>query len=139
MTSGHFSSPQAAETAFYGALERADLEAMMAVWGDADDIACIHPGGRRLSGRAAIRASWQQMFTAGPHLRFSITHRHTIADDALVVHIVDEHIEAGARRYPPVITTNVYRLTQAGWQIVLHHACPSPPAADPDKDNGRLH
>jgi ketosteroid isomerase-like protein len=47
------------ETAFYDALNRADLDALMAQWADDDEIVCVHPGGPRLIGHAAIRASWQ--------------------------------------------------------------------------------
>ena len=45
-----FKTAQDAETAFYEAQEKADLDAMMAVWADDDDIVCVHPGGMRLSG-----------------------------------------------------------------------------------------
>ena len=34
MSSSLFASPEDAETAFYDAIERADLEAMMAIWAD---------------------------------------------------------------------------------------------------------
>jgi len=139
MANESFSTPEAAETAFYEALERASLEAMMAVWEDSDAIACIHPGGQRLSGRTAVRASWKQIFAGGSNLRFSVTHRHSIAGDTLAVHMVDEHIVSGSRRYPPVITTNIYRRSGEGWRMVLHHACPSPPVSGATNEDGRLH
>ena len=31
------------EAAFYDALHRADLEALMALWADDEEIVCIHP------------------------------------------------------------------------------------------------
>ncbi|MEJ2644141.1 MAG: nuclear transport factor 2 family protein [Gammaproteobacteria bacterium] len=139
MANKPFPTPEAAETAFYDALERASLEGMTAVWDDSDEIACIHPGGQRLSGRAAVLSSWRQIFAGGAHLHFSITHRHSIADETLAIHMVDEHIVSGSRRYPPVITTNIYRRSGAGWRMVLHHACPSPPATGAANENGRLH
>ena len=43
-----FPTPQDAESAFYEALERADLEQMMAVWSEDEEIVCVHPGGPRL-------------------------------------------------------------------------------------------
>jgi ketosteroid isomerase-like protein len=51
------------EAAFYDALHRADLEALMALWAD-EEIVCIHPGGVRLIGHAAIRASWETILPA---------------------------------------------------------------------------
>ena len=46
-----FPTAQDAENAFYEALERADLEAMMAVWAEDEEIICVHPTGPRLTGR----------------------------------------------------------------------------------------
>ena len=57
MSSSLFASPEDAETAFYDAIERADLEAMMAIWADDEEVACIHPAGQRLTGLAAVRES----------------------------------------------------------------------------------
>ena len=51
-----FTTAEEAEAAFYDAIGRADLDALMSVWSDDEDIVCIHPTGQRLSG-AAARAS----------------------------------------------------------------------------------
>jgi hypothetical protein len=45
-----FVSPQDAEAAFYAALQRADLDAMMEVWSADEEGSCIHPGGARIAG-----------------------------------------------------------------------------------------
>jgi len=45
-----FPTAQDAETAFYEALERCDLDGMMAVWAEDEDILCVHPTGGRLTG-----------------------------------------------------------------------------------------
>ena len=37
----------------------------MAVWSDDDDITCVHPGGPRVVGPAAIRAAFESMFSNG--------------------------------------------------------------------------
>ncbi len=50
-----FPTPQDAEAAFYEALERADLELMMAVWAEDEEILCVHPGGARLTGQDQVR------------------------------------------------------------------------------------
>ena len=47
------------EAAFYDALNRGDVEALLALWAEDDEIVCIHPGGPRLLGHAAIRKSWE--------------------------------------------------------------------------------
>src|SRR6185369_12018763 len=46
-----FPTAQDAENAFYEALERADLEAMMAIWSEDEEIVCVHPAGQRLAGQ----------------------------------------------------------------------------------------
>jgi ketosteroid isomerase-like protein len=56
-----FTSPQEAETAFYEALERGDLEAMMSVWSEDEEIVCVHPGGARLTGYALVREAWHHV------------------------------------------------------------------------------
>jgi ketosteroid isomerase-like protein len=57
-------SADEAEAAFYAALARADLDALMALWADDEEIVC-HPGAARLIGHAAIRASFEAIFERG--------------------------------------------------------------------------
>src|SRR5512136_1191773 len=99
-----FATPQDAEAAFYDAFEKADLDAMMAVWSDDDDIVCVHPGGTRLSGMAQIRESWRQIFASGQTLRFRLRHRQSVNGMTLAVHSVYEQISIAdeARSSGPV-------------------------------------
>ena len=53
------------EQQFYEALQQGDLDRLMAAWSDDDDIACIHPGGPRVVGPAAVRASFEALFAHG--------------------------------------------------------------------------
>ena len=46
-------------------MRRGDIERLMALWSDDDEICCVHPGGARLVGAAAIRASFEAMFGNG--------------------------------------------------------------------------
>ena len=50
------------EAQFYEALQRGDLERLMAVWSDDDEVVCVHPGGPRVVGHGAIRATFDAMF-----------------------------------------------------------------------------
>src|SRR5262247_2489814 len=68
-----FPTAQDAENAFYEALERCDLEGMMAVWAEDEDIFCVHPAGTRLAGQDQVRASWAQLFAGGAHARVQVT------------------------------------------------------------------
>ena len=123
-----FATPQDAEAAFYEALERADLEAMMAVWAEDEEIVCVHPTGPRLAGLAEVRASWARIFSGGGGTRVQITHKVETSGVMLAVHSVHENFTAaaGERPSPPVIATNVYLRGAAGWRMIVHHASPAP-------------
>lgn len=135
MTTRIFPSAQDAQNAFYEALERSDLEAMMAVWSEDEDIVCVHPAGQRLAGQAEVREVWRQMFSGGPNKRVRITQQLVIAGVMLEVRSVHENITvAGEQRpRPPMVATNVYQRTAAGWRMIAHHASPAAdqPVAEP--------
>lgn len=132
-----FTTPQDAEAAFYDAVEKADLDAMMAVWADDDEIVCVHPGGGRLAGMAQVRESWRQIFAGGQALRFRLRNLQIITGMTLVVHSVYEQISVAgeARSRTPVIATNVYLQTERGWRMVVHHASPAPASPDSESKN----
>ena len=59
------------EAAFYEALQSGDIDKLMACWADEDDIVCIHPGGPRVVGAVAIRATFEAMFSQRQHPRLA--------------------------------------------------------------------
>ena len=48
-------SPDEIEQQFYEALQRGDIDRLMAVWSDDEDITCVHPGGPRVVGAGGGR------------------------------------------------------------------------------------
>jgi len=48
-------APDEIEQQFYEALQRGDIERLMAVWSDDEEISCVHPGGPRVVGAGAMR------------------------------------------------------------------------------------
>lgn len=129
-----FPTPQDAEAAFYEALTKGDLDAMMAVWADDDEIYCIHPHGARVSGMTQVRESWRQIFSSGQTLRFQLREQQYVHGMMLSVHSVYEHISVlgETRTRNPVIATNIYLRTERGWRMVAHHASPAPVATEPE-------
>ena len=127
LTGPSFASAKEAETAFYDAFMRADLEAMMDVWATTSDIVCIHPLGAVLYGTDEVREGFRQMFVDAPQMRFKIQHNETIDGDDLVIHILYEYIRMIGDQVDqlPLVVTNSYRQTPTGWRMVLHHASPS--------------
>ena len=130
----NFPSAQDAENAFYDALERADLDGMMAVWSEDEEIVCVHPNGQRLAGQEQVREAWRQMFAGGPNMRVRIAQPVVVSGMMVEVRSVHELItvtgEPLAR--PPMLATNVYLRTPAGWRMAVHHASPAPEAAAPE-------
>ncbi|MCC6814273.1 MAG: nuclear transport factor 2 family protein [Rubrivivax sp.] len=114
------------EVAFYEALQQGDLEQLMACWADEDDIVCVHPGGPRLVGAAAIRQAFELMFSQGT-IRATPERLRRVETLGAAVHNVlervDQHSAEGMRR-AWVVATNVYLKTTQGWRLVLHHASP---------------
>jgi ketosteroid isomerase-like protein len=129
-----YATPQDAEAAFYEALERADLEAMMSVWAEDEEIVCVHPTGPRLAGFAMVQESWRQIFSGGPKLKVRLSHQVHMQGMLLSVHSVHENITLAGERdaRPPVVATNVYLRGPLGWRILVHHASPAPPQPLPD-------
>ncbi|MCZ8254095.1 MAG: nuclear transport factor 2 family protein [Polaromonas sp.] len=117
------------EAAFYEALQNGDIEKLMACWGDEDDIVCVHPGGARLVGPAAIRATFDAMFSNGT-IRAQPIKVRKVETMSASVHSVLERIEVLTEegpRHAYVIATNVYHKTAQGWRMVAHHASPGTP------------
>ena len=143
-----FPTAQDAENAFYEALERCDLEGMMAVWAEDEDIVCVHPTGPRLNGQDQVRESWANIFSGGPQARVHITQQVAISAMMLAVHSVHENFTVegetrGDARPVPIVATNVYLRTAAGWRMIVHHASPAPAekeqAAAPEAPPKTLH
>lgn len=135
MSAKIFPTAQDAENAFYEALERADLDAMMAVWSEDEEIVCVHPVGQRLAGQAQVREGWRQMFASGPGMRIQVGQQVVATGMMVAVHSVHESITvAGEQRArPPMVATNVYLRTPSGWRMIVHHASPAQgePVAEP--------
>jgi ketosteroid isomerase-like protein len=121
-----YPTPEDAATAFYDAFERADLPAMMAVWSQSQHVVCIHPGGPRLVGFEAVRDSWAQLFAGGTRLRVVTTDACRFDSPTIAVQSVVEMVSPrGVEGDPtPISATNVFELTESGWRLVIHHACP---------------
>ena len=121
-----FPTPQDAEAAFYDALERSDLDAMMQVWAEDEEIVCVHPGGPRLVGYDQVRASWVSMLQAGQRMRVQITDLVQFVSGMVAVHSLHENLTLQSdRRSVTTATTNIYARAGDGWRMVFHHASPA--------------
>jgi ketosteroid isomerase-like protein len=114
------------EAAFYEALQKGDIEKLMACWADEEEVVCVHPGGPRVVGTLAIRAAFDAMFSNGT-IRAVPQQVRKVESLTSVVHNVLERIEVlteGGPAHAYVLATNVYHRTAQGWRMVAHHASP---------------
>ena len=114
------------EASFYEALQKGDLDQLMACWADEDDIVCVHPGGPRLIGSASIRAAFEAMFANGT---IAARPEHICKVESLTsaMHNVIERVAlltTDGMQEAVVVATNVYQRTAQGWRMVAHHASP---------------
>ena len=141
MTPPFFTTAEDAEEAFYDAIARGDVDALMSVWADDEEIVCIQPTGQRLDGPAAIRASWRAIFDNNP--RFSVRiHGKARWDSALIsVHSVVEalYLQKDQTVHGPMLATNVFIRGTGGWRLASRHASAalSPRNGDENARGGR--
>ncbi len=117
------------EVQFYDALSAADLERVMAVWSDDDEAVCVHPGGPRVVGHGAVRASFEAILANGG-LPVRLHSVRRVETAGCSIHHVVERIDLRTAEGPQtawVVATNVYWKTAQGWRMVLHHASPGTP------------
>ena len=127
-------TPEETEAQFYEAMQRGDLDAMMAIWSDDDEVVCVHPGGPRVIGPSAIRATFDAIFSNGavpvqPHKRHAVVTAHCAMHNVVerVDMVTDEGVQTAF-----VLATNVYIRTEHGWRMVAHHASPGSPRELPE-------
>lgn len=124
-----FGSPDDIEAQFYEALQRGDIDKLMAVWSDDDEIVCVHPGGPRLVGATAIRASFEAIFSNGV-INAQPEQIRRVVSLTTAVHNLLERVEMMSEdglQAAWVIATNVYLKGAQGWRMVAHHASPGTP------------
>jgi len=140
-TAALLASPDDTEAQFYEALQHADLDHLMALWADDEEVACVHPGGPRIVGLAAIRAAFEAVFQRGAVSVHPERVRRLHSGDCAIHHVLERVQLHGEARQSWVIATNVYLKTALGWRLVLHHASPGS-AGDVQElvaDAGTLH
>lgn len=133
-TMAHLATPDDMEQQFYEALQQGDIERLMAVWADDDEVCCVHPGGSRVVGPQAIRASFDSIFANGAIHAEPIKVRR-VATHAVAVHSLVEKVSVMSDEGPQtayVLATNVYVKTGLGWRLVTHHASPGSAREIPD-------
>ncbi|MFC9962395.1 nuclear transport factor 2 family protein [Streptomyces nigra] len=152
---------EAANTAFYEALERGDFETLSSLWltpadlgvdesyhdpTDAGVVSCVHPGWPVLTGRGEVLRSYALIMANTDYIQFFLTDVHTsVTGDTAIVTCTENILSGGPApeghddELGPlvgqlVVATNVFRRTPDGWRMWSHHA--SPVLAENDAEDG---
>ncbi|MBH8573686.1 nuclear transport factor 2 family protein [Nostocaceae cyanobacterium CENA369] len=117
----------AANTAFYRAFEKKDIEAMSAVWSQGTGSFCIHPGRKALRGWKDIRISWEQIFKSTAYLEINTDIITTETNDNIAYVVLIENVLqviTGRRVEAQSMATNIFQLLGGKWYLVHHHGSP---------------
>ena len=131
----------AANAALYDAFESADLDLMEAVWLNgvhAEDVICVHPGWPALRGRGQVLRSWAMIMANTSYISFVLTDVDATVDGEVAVVTCVENILTGMPEVAapmPLLgsaglsggrmsATNVFRRTDSGWRLWVHHSSP---------------
>ena len=119
----------AANASFYTALSMADFALMERVWLASPDAVCLHPGWPALHGWDAIRDSWRQIFeNQGPLRVWPTDLQVRLFGQTAEINCL-ENIDMSQVRGTGILqtrATNIFRLVDAHWKILEHHALPLP-------------
>jgi ketosteroid isomerase-like protein len=124
---------EAANAEFYAAFESVDIDRMHAVWDDDEDVTCVHPGWPMLRGRGRVMRSWALIFANTPYIQFFLTDvRADVLGESAVVTCSENILTSvgDSAGDALVVATNVFRLRDDGWRLVVHHGSPVVPTAD---------
>ena len=121
---------------FYAAAEAGDLDRLGAIWLSGPFEAssqCVHPGWAPVFGRDDVLRSWAVVCANTPFLQFFLTDvRIDVVDRIAVVSLTENIItdmSAGSSEDDPgfiaggrATTVNIFRRTEDGWRLWMHHA-----------------
>ncbi|SBU91404.1 Ketosteroid isomerase homolog [Streptomyces sp. Ncost-T6T-1] len=137
---------EAANTAFYEALERGDYEELSDRWLPGEDltVSCVHPGWPVLTGRGEVLRSYALIMANTEYIQFFLTDVNiAMTGDTALVTCTENILSGGpaeeGNALGPlvgqlVVATNVFRRTADGWKLWSHHGSPVLTESDEDDD-----
>ncbi|EGE43701.1 DUF4440 domain-containing protein [Streptomyces sp. SID4928] len=138
---------EAANTAFYEALERGDHDELSGRWLPGEDltVSCVHPGWPVLTGRGDVLRSYALIMANTEYIQFFLTDVNiSMTEDTALVTCTENILSGGPAEEGDalgplvgqlVVATNVFRRTADGWKLWSHHGSPVLTESD-DEDDG---
>lgn len=129
LTPATTSEVEAANAAFYAAVEQADVDAMAQVWDDEqpEALTCVHPGWPPLRGRRSVLRSWSAIMAGTDSLHVLLTDVTVAVEGDIAVVTCTENVLSDVRSTGSVgaaVATNLFRRREGGWRLQVHHASP---------------
>ena len=112
---------------FYKAFNARDLDAMKKVWSSNENVTCVHPGWNPLNGFEPIMKSWEGIFKNSGNMNIEASNVSVIASEGLAwVSCVEKlyTIATHGVLASEVFSTNLFKLEEGSWKMVIHHASP---------------
>ncbi|MDR2165182.1 MAG: nuclear transport factor 2 family protein [Zoogloeaceae bacterium] len=131
-----FATPEDAEIAFYEAVARSNLDALMAVWSEDEDVSCIHPTGQHMQGLAAVREGWRQVL-APARMQIEANCMTRWQGMLMAVHQLVEHLHLGRELAGPLLVTHMYIRGAHGWRLVCRHCSTAAEPGMPQQESLR--
>ncbi|MFJ8225597.1 nuclear transport factor 2 family protein [Streptomyces griseus] len=137
---------EAANTAFYEALERGDHDELSGRWLPGEDltVSCVHPGWPVLTGRGDVLRSYALIMANTEYIQFFLTDVNiSMTEDTALVTCTENILSAGPAEEGDalgplvgqlVVATNVFRRTADGWKLWSHHGSPVLTESDEEDD-----
>ncbi|MEU1123973.1 nuclear transport factor 2 family protein [Streptomyces sp. NPDC005899] len=131
-----FEALDRANTAFYEAMERGDLDALSDLWLPGEDltVSCVHPGWPVLTGRGEVLRSYALIMANTEYIQFFLTDVGvSMTGDTALVTCTENILSGGPAEEGDalgplvgqlVVATNVFRRTPDGWKLWSHHGSP---------------
>ena len=112
---------------FYNAFNASNIELMIGIWLNHSASQCIHPGWDVLTGFENIMTSWQKIFAAGQDLEIKLSHVDVTASENIAWVTCQENlfsIVSSGVQLSKVHSTNLFKMMNGEWKMILHHASP---------------
>lgn len=121
----------AANVELYAAIEAGDADRIAAMWDDADDVVCVHPGWPAVVGRSRVLRSWAVILANTAYIQFFATGSDVaVSGDIAIVSCEygvlarSDEGDTGFGESARVVASNVFRRRAGGWRLWSHHASP---------------
>ncbi|XP_028783543.1 uncharacterized protein LOC114739628 isoform X2 [Neltuma alba] len=114
-----------ANSRFYDSFRTGDLAAMQALWARRDEVCCVHPGLKGISGYDDVIESWNFVWANYEfplEIKLEDIKVHARGDMGYVTCM--EFVKTKGGRWGGQFVTNVFERIDGQWFICIHHASP---------------